>query len=84
MPTGATTPSIDWRVEIAAAVRDGLACRRCGLDLVDDAERAFTRIDPAGADDLDNIAIVCPACRNAHAVHPEPMPGPDERTELVA
>jgi hypothetical protein len=69
-----TEPEITDRVEVAVAIRDGLACRRCGVPLVDDTERVFVRVDPAGGDGLDNVALVCIACANAHGVHPEPIP----------
>lgn len=82
-PPDVTPRHLDWRVEITIAIRDRLACRRCEVPLVDDTDRSFVLIDPAGGDDLENLALVCPACRNAHAVHPEAIPGPDERVETI-
>ena len=69
-----TTPlSIDWRQEIEVAVRDGLACLRCGIPLVDDADRLFVRIDPEAGDHVDNVMLACPACMNSHLTHPQPF-----------
>lgn len=82
-PPDVTPRHLDWVGEIAVAIRDGLACRRCEVPLVDDADRSFVRIDPAGGDDLENLALVCLRCARDHADHSEPMPGPDERVETI-
>ncbi len=76
-------PPVTRQDAIAIAIRDALACRRCGLALVDDENRAFVRIDPAAGDDLANVALVCPACRREHGDHPEPMPAAEERVENI-
>jgi len=65
--------SITWRQEVEVAVRDGLACLRCGIPLVDDADRLFVRIDPAAGDHVNNVMLTCPSCWNAHSVYPEPF-----------
>jgi len=72
-PPDVTPRHLDWRDEIEVAVRDGYACRRCEVVVVDEIERSFVRIDPDAGDDLENIALVCAACMNAHRVHPEPV-----------
>ena len=77
------TPAIDWRAEVAVAVRDGFQCRQCEVVIVEDVERSFVRIDLNGGDDLDNVALVCAACRNGHAVHPQPIPPYGDRTPAL-
>jgi hypothetical protein len=72
-PTTDTTPAITWQTEIEVAIRDGYQCRRCDAVLLDEAERRFVRADPAAGDGLENAALVCAACANAHGDHPEPL-----------
>lgn len=64
---------LTWRDAIAIAIRDGLQCRVCDIALVAEDERLFVRVAPDAGDDLENVALVCVACRNGHAVHPEPI-----------
>lgn len=77
-PSGSPTP---WRRELRVAVRDGLACRVCALPLAADDERVIVRVDPAAGDDLENLALVCSRCAEAHRVHPQPIPAVGERLE---
>ena len=76
--------TLDWRDEIKVAIRDGLACRRCVIPLVDERDREFVLLDPEAGQGLDNVALVCGRCRRDHGDWPQPMPGPDERVEVVA
>jgi hypothetical protein len=83
---GAPSPqeiAITWREEIEIAIRDGLQCRVCDTPLVPEDERLIVRVEPQGGDGLENLALVCAACRNAHAVHPQPIPPYGERIETV-
>lgn len=70
-----------WRMEIEVAIRDGLACRICELALVEEDVRRFVRVDPAGADEPENIALVCERCQRDHRDHPRPIPAFGERIE---
>lgn len=82
-PPDVTPRALDWRGEIEVAVRDVLACRRCETPLLDERDREFVVIDPKAGQGLDNVAMVCTRCRRDHADHPQPLPGPDERNEVV-
>lgn len=76
-------PQLPWRMEQRVAVRDGLACRVCGLPLVADDERRVVRVDPEGDDTEENYALLCQRCAEAHRVHPQPIPALDERMERL-
>ena len=82
-PPDVTPRALDWHGEIEVVVRDALACRRCTTPLLDDQDRRFVLIDPAAGDTLENVALVCCRCGCDHADHPRPLPGPDERNEVV-
>jgi len=66
-------PPVSWQDAIVIAVRDGLQCRVCDTALAAEDERLIVRVEPKGGDQIENLALVCAACRNAHAVHPEPI-----------
>jgi hypothetical protein len=77
-PPDVTPRHLDWRDEIGVAIRDGLACRRCVIPLVDERDREFVLIDPEAGQGLYNVALVCGRCRRDHEDWPQPIPGPDE------
>jgi hypothetical protein len=76
-------PAVPWRVEIEVAIRDGLQCRVCDVPLMAEDERMIVRVDPTAGDAIENLALVCAACRNAHRVHPEPIADFGERLERL-
>lgn len=82
-PPDVTPKALDWVGEIEVAIRDGLACRRCVIPLVDDRDREFVLIDPEAGQGLDNVALVCGRCRRDHGDWPQPIPGSDERVEVA-
>lgn len=82
-PMPKARPPLPWRMEQRVAVRDGLACRGCDLPLVADDDRRVVRVDPEGDDLEANLALLCAKCAEAHRVHPQPIPGLDERMERL-
>ena len=76
-------PPVSWQDAIEIAVRDGLQCRACDIPLVAEDERLIVRVEPDGGDEIKNLALVCAACRNAHAVHPQPIPAYGERNDPI-
>ena len=82
-PPDVTPRHLDWVGEIGVAIRDGFACRRCAIPLLDDRDREFVLVDPEAGDALENTALVCGRCRRDHGDWPQPMPGPDDRVEVV-